>query len=414
MTHVIDSRQHSNQLDIDWQTIDDGYDLPPAAPGPSSDQYRPQEHRSSSVLESSSSANAPQRRKRCPKPITVDSKIELRNKELMAMNTDYLVNMANDQARTYALRANQQAKRNSIYWLLGRGLGNIGSGIGNSKTKGPLAEVFSGTALYQWITGIPLGVTGQKRESEDEETTDIERQKRRRLNEEDQVGRAGPAYMDNNDSILQGDGTELARDQPEALEYITSAMPWNILSSIRGSSANRAQTGAAGSITGSFSRRGNRLVSASPLVGRGRPSGLENFGEPDPNSDAAMLGSMEDFGGLIGDEEFEYHGPGARVDTKTAAQNSWQTASLDQECNNFYDFIENAITEKRKAAEALDLLTSDIKVVEFKELLDPAINSVIVASQALLHVLTLGTKNLISVQQKQPYGPIQLRLLEDL
>jgi meiotic recombination protein REC8 len=404
-------------MDMNLPIIDDGYDLPLAAAGLSSDQYQPQEMRSSSVLESSSSAVAPQHRKRGLKVIKTDSKIELRSRELLAMNTNYLVNMTNDQARTHTLRASQQAKKNADYWLLGRGLGDVGSGIGNSKTKGPLADIFSGASLYQWITGTQLEVAGQKRESELEEPTDTERQKRPRLDEEDQVGRAGPADMMDDGFIFQGDDTELARDQPEALEDITSAMPWNILSSVRGSSVNRAQAGALGgpgSVTGFLGRRGSRMVSASPLVGRGGPSGLEAFGEPDPTSDAAMLGEMSDFERLIGDEYFERYGPGVGVDTQTAAQSSWQKAALDEQSNNFYDFIENAIDKKRKAAEALDLPNDDTKAVEFEELLSPATNSIVVASQALLHVLTLGTKNLISVQQKENYGPIQLGLLRTL
>jgi meiotic recombination protein REC8 len=329
------------------------------------------------------------------------------------MNTDYLVNMTNDQARTHALRTSQQAKKNAEHWLLGRGLGDVGSGIGNSKAKGPLAEIFSGVSLYQWITGTQLEIAGQKRESEPEDITDTERQKRPRLDEEDQLGQAGPAEMTDDNFILDNDDTEIPREQPEALEDIHSAMPWNIMSSIRGSSVNRAQAGAPrgpGSAAGSLGRRGSRMVSASPLVGRGRPSALEAFGDPDPTSDAAMFGSIGDFI----DEDFERYGPGANVDTQTAAQGSWQKAALDKESNNFYDFIENAIDEKRKAAEALDLPSDEINDAEFEELLDPVTNSFIVAAQALLHVLTLGTKNLISVKQQEHYGPIQLSLLEPL
>lgn len=397
-----------------WQHIDDGYDLPPAAAGdPSSDHYR---HRSSSVLESSDTAVAPQRRRRDPKVIKADSKIELRSRELLAMNNDYLINMTNDLARSQALRASQQAKKNADYWLLGRGLGDVGSGLGHAKAKGPLADMFSGASLYQWITGSQPDIAGQKRESDLEDTTDSERQKRPRLDEEDQVGRAGPADegMMDDGYVFQGDDTELARDQPEALEDIHSAMPWNILSSVRASSINRAQAGilgGPGSAAGSLSRRGSRMVSASPLVGRGRPSVLEGLGDPDPTSDAAMLHSMG--AGDFLDEDFERYGPGAGVDTQTAAQSSWQKAALDKESNNFYDFIENAIEEKRQAAGALDFPGYEgVEEVGFEELLSPNENSIVVAAQGLLHVLTLATKNLICVKQEQHYGDIRMSLME--
>ncbi|TLD23568.1 hypothetical protein E2P81_ATG08912 [Venturia nashicola] len=395
-----------------WQHIDDGYDLPPAVAGdPSSDHYR---HRSTSILESSDTAAAPQRRRRDPKVIKADSKIELRNRELLAMNNDYLINMTNDLARSHTLRTSQQAKKNASYWLLGRGLGDVGSGLGHAKAKGPLAEIFSGASLYQWITGSLPSLAGQKRESDPEDTTDSERQKRLRLDEEDQLGRAEQADVEMMDDgyVFQGDDTELARDQPSALEDIHSAMPWNIVSSVRGSSVNRAQALVPSSAAGTLSRRGSRMVSASPLVGRGRATTLEGLDDANPTSDAAMLHSMG--AGDFPDEDFERYGPGAAVDTQTAAQSSWQKAALDKESNNFYDFIEKAIEEKRDAAaEALDLPAEGVvEEVGFEELLRPEANSIIVAAQGLLHVLTLATKNLIRVTQEKHYGDIRMSLME--
>ncbi|KAE9963758.1 hypothetical protein BLS_008934 [Venturia inaequalis] len=399
-----------------WQHIDDGYDLPPPAAGDlSSDHHR---HRSSSVLESSDTAAAPQRRRRDPKVIQADSKIELRSRELLSMNNDYLMNMTNDLVRSHALRISQQAKKNADYWLLGRGLGDVGSGLGHAKAKGPLADMFSGSSLYQWISGSQPEVAGQKRESDPEDTTDSERQKRPRLDEEDQVGRAEPADVGMMDDgyVFQGDDTELARDQPSALEDIHSAMPWNIHSSIRGSSVNRAQAGIpGGSAAGSLSRRGSRMVSASPLVGRGRPTTLEGLPDVDPTSDAALLYSMG--AGDFLDEDFERYGPGAAVDTQTAAQSSWQKAALDKESNNFYDFIENAIEQNREAADGAEEgsdkgSVQDIDEVGFEDLLRPEENSIVVAAQGLLHVLTLATKNLIRVRQDVHYGDIRMSLME--
>jgi meiotic recombination protein REC8, fungi type len=400
-------------MDVGLPLIDDGYDLPPAEVGLSSDQYRPQDI-SSVIAETSSSVAAPQRRKvRVPKVIKVDRNIELRNRELLTMNNDYLRNMANDQSRTHAFRAGHQAKKNAEYWLLGRGLGNVGHGIGSSKTKGPLADIFSGASLYQWITGSQLGVAGRKRESEVEDTTDTERRVRPRLDNGDQISRGGPADFIDDGIVFQGDETEMGREAPEALEDISSAMPWNISASIRGSVTARGQPGAVGgtgSATGSLGRRGSRMVSASPLVGRGRPSGLEPFGGPDLTSEAMLGGDMGDFYVPAVDPDFELYGPGAVVDTQTAAQGSWQAAVLDRESNNFLDFVENTIGEKRKIAQELDP-TADVNDVEFEVLLSPATNSIVVAAQALLHVLTLGTKNLISVKQQEHYGSIQLRLV---
>jgi hypothetical protein len=395
--------------------FDDAYDLPPAEAGVLSDAYAPQPELPSSAAESVETAAAPQRRKvRVPTFIPLDASVEMRNRDLISMNNNYLANMAEDEKRSYALKARQQAKKNADFWLLGSGISGAGNGIGSSKVKGPLADLFSGPSLYQWMTGIELDVSGRKRESEGEETTDTERRVRPRL-DEDQVGR-GVGGEPNDGIIFQGDDLEMGREAPEGFDDISSAMPWNVSASIRGSSVARAGTGAgtvAGSVTGSLRVRGHRTVSASPLLGRGAPPGLQPLQATADFTSDGMLGG--DFGSPedpAGGEDFELYGPGAAVDTQTAAQSQWQKTILDREGNNFLEFIETAIEKKRAAAPEMGLSAEDVNSVEFEELLKPGNNTNVVAAQGLLHVLTLGTKNLITTQQSEPYGPISLRLRE--
>lgn len=381
--------------------IDVGYNLPPPKLG-LSDGFRPQLERSDSMVDTSSTAAAPARRKtRIPKVLAIDSNIELRNRDLLAMNTGYLSNMAEDWKRITTAKTTTQAKKNAEYWVLGRGIGGVGGGLGRSGIKGPLAEMWSGDALYFWVTGRERhGETkGKKRESEDDGTEE-ERRVRPRLGD-DQFAAGG--LQGGDDTMMQDyNDLEVGREAQAPLEDISSAMPWNISASIRGSSLTR---GAAGSAAGSLTRRGSRMVSASPLVGRDRSAPFEAMPDVGGLTSDPFMG--DDLGGLVGEEDFELYGPGAAVDTQTAAQSQWQKAILDRESNNFFEFIGAAIEEKQAAGDDGD---ADVSI-EFSELLSPENNSRTVAAQALLHVLTLGTKNLIRAHQAEPFAAIELRAL---
>ena len=163
---------------------------------------------------------------------------------------------------------------------------------------------------------------------------------------------------------------------------------------------------------GSLDRRASRIPSASPLVGRGRlrHSSLEI---PPAEDDEELLG-----GRLISDDQavddFQLYGPAAAVDTQTAGQSQWMRATLNQEANNFLEFVKAELT-------ALPVLASDDEdelsgdglsrsPISFERLLPPSQHSKIVAAQALHHLLALATKSLITVRQDSPYGSINLSL----
>jgi hypothetical protein len=349
------------------------------------------------MIDTSSTAAAPQRRRtRVPKVIPLDRNIELRNRDLLAMNTDYTAHMTDDWERIAASKNTAQAKKNAEYYVLGRGIAGVGDGIGRFGIKGPLAEMWSGDNLYLMLTGHERGTKGKKRESEDEDSG-AERRVRPRLDGNE------PIYQPGDDTLMGNYELEVGREGQEPLEDVSSAMPWNISASIRGSSVARAPTGLPGSAAGSLTRRGSRIVSASPLVGRGLQEGAAQGLTSDP-------AEFNDFGGLLGEDDFELYGPGAGVDTQTAGQSQWQKAVLDRESNNFLDFLGNAIDEKRNNAVIVGMDMEDVNGVEFEELLPPEDNSRTVAAQALLHVLTLGTKFLILVAQVEAFGAIALEV----
>lgn len=55
-----------------------------------------------------------------------------------------------------------QAKKNATFWVIGAGIGGVGSGIGMSKLDAPL-DMFSGKKLMETLTGIGTAAAGRKR-----------------------------------------------------------------------------------------------------------------------------------------------------------------------------------------------------------------------------------------------------------
>lgn len=164
---------------------------------------------------------------------------------------------------------------------------------------------------------------------------------------------------------------------------------------------------------GSLDRRGSRLPSASPLVGRGIPrySSIElpigNDGDEDP------FGGRSRSDNQAFDDNFQLYGPGAAVDTQTAADSQWVRSTLNQEANNFLTFVQTKIGEIPALEDEEDELSGDGRPgmsVTFEALLPPAQNTKVVASQALYHVLALATKGLLSVEQNLPDESINLSI----
>jgi meiotic recombination protein REC8 len=380
---------------------------------PASDGSHLQINRSSEAPQSDT-AVAPQRRKaRLPKVIALDYTTELRNRDLLSMSNTYLARMAGERQALHAKKAAKQAKHNPHHWILDGGINYVGYGIGKSHGKTPLSYLFSGNALFEFATGRTLETRGKKRESEGDESTFVQRRVRSRVDGEDQVGRGGESGQHEDDFPTQVDDVEIGRDASVG-DGDVSNFPWNVTASVHGSSVQRGLSGSApglpGSVAGSLGRRGNRMVSASPLHGRARFSDLEPLIVTEGFESDVMLGN--EFGAYerpSGDTEFEMYDPEANPSTQTATRMSGQQPILDQQSANFLGFIASAIDERHTTGNDA---RSAVDNVEFEELLLPHANSQIVAAQALLHVLTLATKNFITASQLEEYGAIELRLIQ--
>jgi meiotic recombination protein REC8, fungi type len=216
-------------------------------------------------------------------------------------------------------------------------------------------------------------------------------------------------------------------------------MPWDVFSASRQGSVRPFGSAAAGMPSSAgglgrgfelgppslLSRRGSRLTTASPLQGRGPPLPLSQrisiLSTPDRaglTTSGALGEDDEMLGGelppLAGDdsEGFQLYGPAAAaVDTQTAAQSQWIAAALDSESRNFLDFLDAQIQAQAPvAAEEDEAGGTPRPTATFEGLLPPGEHTRVVAAQAFLHVLTLASKNLVSVEQEEGFGEIELTI----
>ncbi|KAK5687660.1 R8 protein [Elasticomyces elasticus] len=409
------------------------------------------------VLEShttTSTASAPmaatrRRNPPAPKVLVADSAMELRNGDLARWNTNYILNMQNAARQKSVPKAAAIAKENAKFWVLG-GVG--GWGQADTIVNGPLG-MFSGAKLLEALTGMDLTGTGsgEKRGRDaitaaaDDGDEDRAR-KRSRVEGElssDEVGRGAGAdhqyaaddgYMpQGGEDYSMGIEIEQGREAPTPLDdrHLSSVFPWNNQSTGgAGGGGSRRPTGvftsatlpgAVGGLGGSavgLARRGSRLLSASPLVGRGLAATGQDGGEDlgfgqdvYSTQGRGAAGDVEMSGPGLTDEDFELFGPAAEVDTQTAAQSQWVRTALDTESGNFLGFVLAAIAERVGAGVGSGSGSGDEEegTVLFEELLEPARNTCVVAAQGLLHVLALGTKGLLAVGQDEPFTGIRLR-----
>lgn len=181
--------------------------------------------------------------------------------------------------------------------------------------------------------------------------------------------------------------------------------------------------GAAAPRHSSLERRTSRITSASPLFGRSQLPHRYSSLEISSAAGEVVSESGLDLQHMDSQmrEDFEIFGPGAIVDTQTAAQSQWVRATLTREAGNFLAFVKNEIDTR-----ALRLLDEAVEEAEegderrrrtsisFEELLPPKEHSTIVGAQALLHLLTLATTGQLNVQQAVGFGPIELSVPEEV
>ncbi|KZF20855.1 hypothetical protein L228DRAFT_262733 [Xylona heveae TC161] len=389
------------------------------------------------------------RRGRQRKAFRMDEAIEIRNAELACWNDEYIPNMAAANTHKQNRRDHVQARLNASFWVFGCGLGGIGHILDLSNTRGS-RDLFAGDYLREALLGERSASTSRKRPWErDDETQSEDEHRRSRLRQDidDQVGRAGEPLLDEDGMLALGDqeGIELGREAFPVEEGHSSMMPWNIGSSLPGSrqGSTRGQGGSSmiggfrtsgpssiggfemgfagsrGSFSRGLTRRGSRLPSASPLLGRGRHGGLERLSSLElPEIDPEVEGDLTLGGPEPMDLDLNEAQRGFELEMPVATQSQWLAETLDNESFNFLDFVKEKLRNTREAThdEEEDELSEDFRPpgvnhVAFDELLPPAEHTKVVAAQALLHTLSLATRNLISLRQDTGYGEIRISII---
>ncbi|KAF2446945.1 hypothetical protein P171DRAFT_519282 [Karstenula rhodostoma CBS 690.94] len=408
-------QQVDNQMDIDIPMFGD--DVPegeafPIGGGSVQDQL-------SEVVESSDTVVAPiRRKKRTARVLPSDTTMELRNKDLADWNANYLANMKAASKQKNQHRLNQLAKKNAEFWMWDSGIGGIAARMQGVNGPTPF-DRFIGDNLFELFTGVSRkdGVRSKRdRDSGiDEATQEESRRVRQRTDElEEEIGRG---QEDEGLFVPGGEDVELPRDEQPPLDdqQRFSEMPWNITASVRGSSAvpRSGRAGLVGSAPpSSLTGRNARMVSESPLHRRSQPGGLDplKFLE-DEEGDFANLG----------EDDYGFAGPGISSDmpeAMLAEPDSRVREALTAEGGNFLMFVADAIHEKRNHIDQGLEPVSDadaatvVDEVSFDEIVPPNANNKMIASQALMMTLTLGTKGLLDVRQDEHFADINLSLTE--
>ncbi|KAF7193006.1 Meiotic recombination protein rec8 [Pseudocercospora fuligena] len=326
------------------------------------------------------------RKGRTKKTTAMDKHTTLHNSDISEWSRNYIANMLKDGQGKETARLNHIAKKNAEHWVLDAGV-FFGQGL-----RGPL-DMFSGAALIEAFTGMRPNY-GKKRDLNDAEATSSS-PKRARISGlcSDENGQGEIVQYDNDDVQMDHNidqEIEVGREAPTPLgdRQNSSIFPWNSQSGIKESRGGGLPTSASfggGPLNLLPSRRGSRLTSASPLLGRGINPDEVNF----------QLSDIQ----LSGEDEFELYGAAAVVDTQKAAESQWQRAALTGESSNFLEFVQSAIDREEEGMRV---------GIAFESLLPPANNTHIVAAQALLHVLSLGSKSVLKVEQREPFDEIWL------
>ncbi|KAE8422429.1 hypothetical protein BDV36DRAFT_291258 [Aspergillus pseudocaelatus] len=384
------------------------------------------------LIQDETAATVPQKR-RASRLQILDDRTALRNTELGNMNSDYVQNMAIASKQKRQNKLPTQAKKNASFWVFGQGIGSVGLGLGASRVPHPLQQ-FSGEGLYAALnpTARRKGLRRSRLLRDDSEADFDVRCVRAREENEEQVGRGGVV---DNDDIWQD--IEIGRHAPSIFRddnSFSSQMPWNITASVQSSqhgssvvsglrgvanvtdpSASRGRDLTASHLAGRGRSR-NRLTSASPLASRGFPldaEAVDNLTLPG-NDDVDVLSDFdlsqylqtELFGATHGNT-----GDDANASTysrQVTLQARLPKSSLDQESQNFLGFLTKKLeampVEQTGEMDEDGFINSPSayhgsKAIGFSALLPPAETSASVATEGLMHILTLATKGFLSVRQ---------------
>ncbi|KAG6095582.1 hypothetical protein E4U30_002221 [Claviceps sp. LM220 group G6] len=350
----------------------------------------------------------------------VDQEVRVSRDEFRTWSDNYAANMYSARKRVKGTTL-AKAKANALQFMYGNGISSIGALQQDFGVQHPLAAEFAGTILQARLLGLSIDATevteqshatrGRRRKSseafgqeEGEEDgqgdgKDTRNVKQRRLETPaDELGRRGEENVNFGDELIHFGGDDSApeigmRAAPAMDDKNSSmlAMPWSRQGSAVPGSATRAAPGSAQ----------KSLHAPSPLHGRGSVIGsIERHSDPieDPFYDMG-LGSQHS-SMLLSSHGLE----NTNHDTQASM------AGLNISSHDFLDYV----TEQMHHHGALGPDTRDSKRwIQFEQLASPEVHSKMVAAQAFMHILSLATKNVVSVRQegvldKNPFGVLHI------
>ncbi|KAK2038211.1 hypothetical protein LZ31DRAFT_579666 [Colletotrichum somersetense] len=311
-----------------------------------------------------------------------------------------------------------QARRNAYIFTLGQGIAGIGRSTGIPGTDFPLADIFAGSGLRDILYGPP-GAQEQdlqtpspqgRRRRADEAFDEAggggeDRNVRPRVDETPRPRRSmdddgGDFGMVFGEETMPEMGMEAAQPMDEHQSF--SMMPWNRTPSV----------GRASSVVSHSARRHEQANRQMTSGFRG--SSIPPF-EPlhsAPGSDWGVA-SVDRLGSQnLRPEDSNSAGVANNAQQEDGNDSQWMRSTLDTASENFLQWAEEKVKKTGQVNERDD--KENRRWVEFENLIEPAKQNHVVAAQAFHHVLSLATKNVISVEQQvnnmQPFGPIRIGL----
>jgi hypothetical protein len=159
------------------------------------------------VEETSETRNAAMsRKKRVSKMVKEDERSQIDRNQLIQWDDEYLHNMSLASKHKKYNRDSAQAKKNALFWMVGRGIGEVGVGIGVSRISHPL-QCFSGEQLLEALS--EEDILGQKRSlsvDDDDVSTDKRRRVRPRMDDgefEPDLPRGDQLALGDTDVLMQ-------------------------------------------------------------------------------------------------------------------------------------------------------------------------------------------------------------------
>ncbi|EGR53055.1 uncharacterized protein TRIREDRAFT_2089 [Trichoderma reesei QM6a] len=299
-----------------------------------------------------------------------------------------------------------QAKKNAVALLYEYGVAHVGAYHQKAGLFHPLATEFAGISLKARLQGqdpeeVELNEPakrGRRRKSDEAfegEQDGGNRNTRPRTVEGVELGRGDDPNAHDDTHIMFDDNSmpEIGMEAAPPMEdrHSSSMMPWSRPgSAVPGSS-----------VRGSAQKP---KVAPSPLFNRGSAVGaIDRHSDP-----AEPLFGADDFGSQ--DSSFQMGGPVGLLEFDQGNDTQASTQGLDLTSQNFLGYVTEQ-AEKTGVTHSRD--PRNRRWIDFEELADPSTHTKAIAAQAFLHVLSLATKNVISVHQDgaaamQPFGTLRI------